>query len=247
MPIKIVRKIFISLFFLFATFSFVRADQFPANRHLKNLLDSGEYFQFRDEFEKEHKYDVHYSFEYPGHDSNALNSSPNEIASYSESDYFFTWENFLFNKPIESNKGVETILNNKRFACPDSIVAELLELHFQNDLRLFHYKSADSICNILLSRYSSMLNKKTLDGIKNSQDVITALKDVPPQTMERNGDLDVKFKRDISNLIHIPVSMNGENGNFIMDTGANLSTLSESEAKKMGVKILNANFGVTSS
>jgi len=31
------------------------------------------------------------------------------------------------------------------------------------------------------------------------------------------------------------------------DTGANFSVLSESEAKKMGIKILDANFGVTSS
>ena len=37
--------------------------------------------------------------------------------------------------------------------------------------------------------------------------------------------------------IRIPVTMNGKQANFIMDTGANLSTLSESEAKKI-IKLL---------
>ncbi|HET6990317.1 MAG TPA: retropepsin-like aspartic protease, partial [Bacteroidia bacterium] len=223
------KRILFILFIFLYTNTIVRADNFPSDKSLKVLLDSGEYFQFRDAFE------THL------HDSTRIHSITND--DY----YYFSWYYFLLNKPAGSNLAIETLLAKKDLNCSDSIVAELLELHLQNDLRLFDYKMADSLCGILLFRYPSVMNKETLAEMKNTEGIMSTLKKIPAQTVERNGDLDIKFKRDISSLIRIPVSMNNETGNFILDTGANLSTLSESEAKKMGVKILDVNFDVTSS
>ncbi len=225
-------RIFLGFIFLFlfcGTFSKIHAADFPSNKSLKVLIDSGEYFQFRDAFEK------------------SLREAPHGRSVTNDDFYYFSWYYFLFNKPAGSNLSIETLLAKKDIDWSDSLVAELLELHFQNDLRLFDYKMADSVCNILLFRYPSVIDKETLEGIKNSGEITSALKNVPPQTIERNEDLDIKFKRDMVSLIRIPVCINGRTDNFILDTGANLSTLSESEAKKMGVKIMDINFAVTSS
>jgi predicted aspartyl protease len=224
------KKLFLGLFIFLSSIPFVRAQEFPANQTLKKMLDNGDYFHFRYQLELEYE--------------KTLNR-PSPMTP--EFLYFFSWSDFLFNKPESSNQHIENLLANKSFTCPDSITAELLSLHFQNDLRLFHYKTADSICSILLFQYPTVMDKDVLEGVKNSEKVVAGLKDIPPQTIERNGDMDVKFKRDIASLIRIPVTMNGKSAHFVMDTGANLSTISESEAKKMGVKILDASFGVTSS
>ncbi len=220
------------LFFVFIGLSLsLRANPFPLNRHLKTLLDSGEYFQFRHDFEEEipaSSYAEKWFWE------------PEHL-------YFLAWDNYLFNKSKTSNHNIESLLSDSKFTCPDSIIAEMLQLHYQNDLRLFQYKTADSICNILLFRFPSVIDPQVLAGIKNSSQITAALISVPPQTIERNGELVVKYKRDIANLIKVPVTMNNKSDDFIFDTGANFSTISESEAKKMNVHMLNATFGVMSS
>jgi hypothetical protein len=223
------KQLLFILAFSFGNIAVASAAQFPSDKHLKTLLDSGEYFQFRSEFE------------------NHLHDSTKAHEITNDDYYYFSWYYFLFNKPAGSNQVIETLLAKKDITISDSTVAELLVLHLQNDLRLFDYKMSDSLCTILLFRYPSVMDAETLAGIKNSGEITKALKNVPAQITERNGDLDVEYKRDLASLIRIPVKINNETDNFILDTGANLSTLSESEAKKMGVKILDANFDVTSS
>ncbi|CAN5416016.1 hypothetical protein BH09BAC5_BH09BAC5_13980 [soil metagenome] len=198
---------------------------------LKRLLIEGEYFQFSENMQS--KFGVI--------DSALFSKSDGEDL------FLLSWERFLFNKPLESNFCIEKLLHSKIFPTTDSVEAELLQLHFQNDLRLFHYKTADSICTLLLFQYSSVLSAETKLGIKNTSQITAALENIPPQTIERNGDVDIKFSRDLANLIRIPVEINSRTEDYIFDTGANFSTMSESEAKKAGVKILDADFGVTSS
>lgn len=221
-------RIGLILFFFFSTTSVCHAGDFPSNKSLKILIDSGEYFQFRDAFDKK------------------LREEPHGRMVSNEDYYYYSWYYFLFNKPAGSNLSIETLMK-KEMNLSDSLVAELLEIHFQNDLRLFDYKKADSICNILLFRFPSVMDKATLEATRNAGEITAALKNVPAQTIERKGDLDLKYNRDMVSLIRIPVSINGKSEHFVFDTGANLSVLSESEAKKMGVKILDVNFDVTSS
>jgi predicted aspartyl protease len=236
------KKVISFLFVFLFTTSLIHAEEFPVNRHLKSLLENGDYFQFRDEFEKEYA-----AARVEGGDAIYADSGSTNHLREMEVCYFEAWDYFLFNESVSSNIRIEEFFKYAGSSSPDSAAAEMLQLHFQNDLRLFHYKTADSICTILLFRYATVMEPQTLAGIKNGGEVTAALKNTPPQTMERNGDLEIEYKRDIAALIRIPVKVNGAEGKFVMDTGANLSTLSESQAKKMGVKILDANFGVTSS
>lgn len=204
---------------------------FSPDAQLKALIDSGEYFQFRKTFEGRLT-------------DPAYNKADVETP---ELVYFYAWEHFLFNNPQLSNHYAETFLNSKSFLRSDSLNADMLMIHFQNDIRLFHYKAADSICNILLLHYHEVIAPSVLAGIRNTGQITAGLVNVAPQTVERKGDLDITYKRDLVNLIRIPVTMNNETTDFIFDTGANFSTISESCAKKMGVRTLNANFSVTTS
>ncbi len=220
---------FVFVFFLlFAVDSVLISQSFQTDKRLQGLLDSGEYFRFRVELEQ-----------------NLLSEKWSRPTS--ESLYFLAWNNFLFNEPAASNLNIEVLVNSDKYDCPDSTVAEMLVLHFQNDIRLFHYKTADSVCTVLLSEYTAVLKPAMISEIKNTGAIVKALVAVPAQTIERQGDLEMDYKRDLVNLIRIAVTVNEKTENFIFDTGANFSCVSESQAKEMGIKILDADFAVTSS
>ncbi len=214
----------LAVFFL-AVISVTDAAAFSKNPTLQQLLDDGDYFRFRDAFEQISKLDT-------------LQGSTHL--------YYGAWVNYLFNKPALSNMQVRELTTGDH-DCPDSTKAEVLQLHLQNDLRLFNYRSADSICTLLLFRYPSVLDKTSLDDIRNFGSIAAGLKDAPKQEMTRNGDLDLPYKRDLAGLLRIPVSMNGKEDDFIFDSGANLSTVSYSEAKRMNVRVLEAGFNVATS
>ena len=211
--------------FLFAVISFTEASAFTREPLLQQLLDDGDYFRFREEY------------------ATYTDTSFADVASIA---YYGAWESYLFNKPETSNKYIyyfDLAADN----ADDSARAELLQLHLQNDLRLFEYRAADSICTLLLFRYPSVIDKPALDDIRNFASIASGLKDVPKQEMTRNGDLDVPYKRDLAGLLRIPVLMNGKEDDFIFDSGANLSTVSYSEAKRMNVRVLEAGFNVATS
>jgi predicted aspartyl protease len=228
---SVAKSIFTFLLVWLGGFAQLHAQElFTPDRHLKALIDSGEYFQFRQEFE------ARFTGTFAAPDV----ETPEIV-------YFFAWDHFLFNNPKLSNYYAEAFLNSKSFLRSDSLNAEMLQLHFQNDIRLFKYKTADSICNILLFHYQEVIPPSVLAGIRNTGQITAGLVNVAPQTIERKGDLDIAYKRDLVHLIRIPVTMNKETTDFIFDTGANFSTISESCAKKMGVRTLNAKFSVTTS
>ena len=226
-----VKSIFTLAVAFFCGLTQLQSQEFIPDRHLKSLIDRGEYFEFREEFEARFT-----SVQYDKADV----ETPEIV-------YFYAWNHFLFNNSKLSNIYIESFLNLKSLISPDSITAELLQLHFQNDIRLFNYKAADSICTIILLHYHDVISPSVLAGIRNTGQITAGLINVAPQTIERKGDLDIKYKRDLVNLIRIPVTMNSKTQDFIFDTGANFSTISESCAKKMGVRTLNATFSVTTS
>lgn len=216
------RRLF--LFLLLALPAFVSAENsFTRHPQLDAYLDKGDYFEFARAYRQQI------------HSSDAITTSELYYAAYYES---------LFGNAETSNSCIDKVVAGN---VSDSIAAKLLQLKLQNCFRIFQYAKADSVCTQLTFRYASVISASDMADIKNTGDLTKALRDVPPQTMERNGDLELHFKRDIANLLRVPVSVNGKEGKFIVDTGANLSTISESGAKRMGVQPIDATFGVVSS
>jgi predicted aspartyl protease len=224
----VIRRFAFVLLLFFTTSAVLRAQPDITTTYLQNLLDSGEYFLFSAALEEKLSMEA-----YQRPDEQTLS--------------FIAWNNFLFNESKTSNGNIHLLLNTPRYHCTDSMAAEMLVLHFQNDIRLFQYKSADSVCTLLLSKYSAFLDGETIREIKNTSAIVKALVNIPPQTIERQGDFEINYKRDLVNLIRIPVTINEETEDFIFDTGANFSCITESQAKEMGIKMLDADFAVTSS
>jgi predicted aspartyl protease len=215
------RKIILPAFLLFA----LACNAFT-NPRLNELLEQGEYFRFRSAFLALMQLDTL--------------DAPGSVLYYS------AWEQHVFGSADSSNHCIALLVNGN-FNCSDSIKARMLQLELQNDFRTGRYRAADSVCGVLLFRYPSVMAANELEDVKNFASITKGLRDVPPMTVERNGDLDIPYKRDMVNLIRIDVSVNGKSEKFIFDSGANISTITETQAKKMKLQLLDASFGVASS
>jgi predicted aspartyl protease len=72
---------------------------------------------------------------------------------------------------------------------------------------------------------------------ENGSRLLETLHDVARQTVEFGPPTPVQARRDQQGLWDVSVEVNSQRGEWIFDTGANYSTVSESEARRMGLAI----------
>lgn len=88
-----------------------------------------------------------------------------------------------------------------------------------------------------LNEVDAALKSKPDDGnLKNVQALLRSLSNVPAQTVASRRLTRVHYAMNDGNLF-LPVTVNGKTGNYLLDTGANYSLISESEAKRLGLTI----------
>lgn len=67
----------------------------------------------------------------------------------------------------------------------------------------------------------------------NTAQLNEALRDVPTQTVRVDDSWTVQARRNALGTWNVPVAVNGAAGDWIFDTGANMSAITESEARRM--------------
>lgn len=72
---------------------------------------------------------------------------------------------------------------------------------------------------------------------ENTQALMVSLRDAPPETIEFGADAPTSATRNKLGAWNVPVEVNSFTGQWIFDTGAGMSTVSESEAKRMGLTV----------
>ncbi|MCX6163334.1 MAG: retropepsin-like aspartic protease [Ignavibacteriae bacterium] len=152
-----------------------------------------------------------------------------------------------FSKPSESNAVFTDLLSFYNDAIPDSIKAEIYKHKALNHENLFEYKEALSTLKITKEKYLAYLNEEEKEEIIDDIALYDALKDELPQTVSDKTGETVQMKKDIAGLWNIPVSINGENIDFVFDTGANITVIVEYYAKKLGIKIIDSKIKVGTS
>ena len=82
------------------------------------------------------------------------------------------------------------------------------------------------------------------ESLKSARDLFGALSQYPDQTVAKRQPSAAPFRIKAGNLF-VPVSINGGEGSYILDTGANFSTMSESEARRLGLAIQRGGASIT--
>lgn len=114
-------------------------------------------------------------------------------------------------------------------------------------IRLNRYAEAAEAYSTTLNNYAGELSEKEKDDISNSIMLCSALKHIPPQTTEISTDHTIPYNYNLFNHIMVSVSSGGQREEFIFDTGANLSTTTESQATAMGMEIIDTSIEVGTS
>lgn len=106
-----------------------------------------------------------------------------------------------------------------------------------------NYQNAANIYGSLISQMEAYTNIDNL-GYRNKYNKYNALSKVPPQRMLLNKTTTILAKTDSVGLITVPVSIANHTMDFVFDTGAGYSLISEEYARKMGFKILDITVSV---
>lgn len=162
-------------------------------------------------------------------------------------EYFNSLVLCVFNKPSESNGFINELLKEYPEDLSDSMKVNLLNSKLLNCINLYLYEDAFNVTEELLTRYKTLIDQDGIDELENSALIWKAASGVAPQTVSKTGDTKLDIKRDLAGLANIKVSINNIEEDFIFDTGANFSTVSNSFAKKLGMNFLQGNVEVGTS
>lgn len=157
--------------------------------------------------------------------------------------YYSSLTDNYFNKPKESIKKINKLLAKFPNQISDTQKAKLLLTDLNNYMRVFEYQNAYNIAEklLLLKKYLTSVQIEDLD---NNTKILKGLLNTDIQKINLKNDVQFNYFKDAAGLINIPVLMNQKQDNFVFDTGANLSLVTEETAKKYNLELSNLYFDV---
>lgn len=129
----------------------------------------------------------------------------------------------------------------------DSRQVEALELLADDYVKIYQYAKAADTYRILIAKYSDQLSADRLRDAENSYRLFDAARRVPPQTISFGQSTKIQGTRDQAGLLNIPVEINSQKNNFVFDTGANISVVTETIARKLDLQIIETEISVGTS
>ncbi len=151
----------------------------------------------------------------------------------------------VFNRLTSSNQKIEQLFRNYTNSLPDSVKCKLLITKQSNHGKLYEYQKAAEVIDVLLKQYALQISKEEKEDFENTEKIWKSLAGQPKQKIIVTKTTHLKFIRDKAGLANLTVTKNTDSTQFIFDTGANISTVTESVAKQMGMKFMEGVIDVT--
>ncbi|SHN18887.1 retroviral-like aspartic protease family protein [Mucilaginibacter sp. OK098] len=188
-------------------------------RKLKSLLDKNEYFKLDAKFKL-----LTDSID----DDNRL--------------YFKSYLDNAFNRNNECIKDIDSLLKQPALKLPDSVKSALKRLQGDSYFKTYQYAKAAQCDSNILKQYKHALHKDDIDDISNDLLIRNALKNIPAQQTLIKNNTTIPWKKDKIGLIEIPFTAHEQNFDAIFDTRANISSITQTYAKKLGLHILDVSY-----
>jgi predicted aspartyl protease len=161
--------------------------------------------------------------------------------------YYSVFINKAFGAREKSNNEIDILFKNYPKTLNDTTIVKLLDIQASNYLYLYQYKKATTVYENILKNHSKVLDSTDVANYKNAKNLFGTFANIKPQKMYEQKDVLLNSYRNKFNHLMTPVKVDTTNEEFIFDTGANLSTISESQAKKMKLKVFEQNVDIGSS
>jgi len=160
--------------------------------------------------------------------------------------YYASFIDNVFNRNVDCINDVDQLLKNFPAQLPDSDKADMRRLQSDSYFKIYQYAKAAQTDSSILKLYSKGLRKDYTDGIKNDLLLRDALKSTAPQQTIIKSNTSIPWSHDKLGLIEISIKTNGAVFNGIFDTRANISTITRTYAKKLGLHISNVSYDESS-
>ena len=158
--------------------------------------------------------------------------------------YYQAYADNAFNRNQASDSAIAQIFDASPHLA-DSLKANLLLLKEDNDFKLGQYAQAAEANKLLISSFWTQLDSSDLDDARNKGLIENGLIGTPPQQTvfpTDTGTTTIPWQQNKLGLIEIPVNMADTSVSSIFDTRANISSIMESDAKRLGVRILGVKY-----
>ena len=161
--------------------------------------------------------------------------------------YYEVYLSQAFGQNEKSNQAIDILFQKYPDKLNDLETLKLLEAQANNFLHYFEYQQAASVYGAILTNYSKLLDSSSIESYQNIKSLFGSLAVVPHQKMHKSNEVLLPSYRNAFNHMMTPVTVNGIQEEFIFDTGANLSTITESQAIKMQLKLIDQSVAIASS
>lgn len=148
-----------------------------------------------------------------------------------------------FNQPELSEQKAASLFGSGS-PLPDSLMLKLYRIREDNAMKQYKYASAGNILKTIQAKYGKLLSQEEKEDLENTLKIWTALEDQPGQKTEIRSTTTLKMEKDKAGLKNLKVEINGDSDGFIFDTGANLSVITESAARRFQMKVIPAGIKV---
>jgi hypothetical protein len=152
---------------------------------------------------------------------------------------------FVYNggnrNPEAIREGEELLLKDSA-RLTDSCKSALLHLLSDAYFKIFQYRASGHADHQILERYARVSDSGSLAETRNHLMICQALAHEAAQTVDIPDSSVIAWTRDRLGLIEIPLSCRGETYEGIFDTRANISSISQTMARRMGLRMMDLSY-----
>jgi clan AA aspartic protease (TIGR02281 family) len=102
------------------------------------------------------------------------------------------------------------------------------------------YSDAAEALSKVLDQYRSEFSPVEAHTIRNDRDTVALFRNATPEAVSGARTFTLPTRRDLLTTIDLPIEINGTKSWWMFDTGANLTTISMSTAKRLGLKLIDS-------
>ncbi|NHA07881.1 hypothetical protein G7092_29040 [Mucilaginibacter sp. HC2] len=143
-----------------------------------------------------------------------------------------------FNQPEVSNLLLKKIFTVKIAAGDSKLQFYLHRIAYDNYVKLNNYKEAHIAAEQLVKDYRTWFSTSELTDQLDENKIWAALAAAPAQQVQKHASSAIPVKKDMAGLWNIPVQQQDSSYLFIFDTGANISTITATYAKKLNLDVI---------
>lgn len=144
-----------------------------------------------------------------------------------------------FNRLRSSDEKIETLFNEYGSQLTDLDKYHLLRISQMNHSKLFEYQKAYDALHELTTNYKQQMKASELDDFQNTKKIWAALAKESPQVVTIKDSTTLVIKDDKLGLQNLSLSLDTLAIDFIFDTGANFSTVTETTARKLNMRFMD--------